>query len=837
MSVGPRILALHGSRQTADIFRERLQRLEDELVAEGAVVVYINGPVELALEPGDSVALRSWFVDKRCGGCESGGGCSLNDDNDNDAGSVCVCAALQSLRDTWRRLGPFDGIIAFSAGAQAATLVAQSQSQSQSRLSSALLGLSWLLLCGAPPPPPLCRLETVNPLETQKSLSLLVSPHIRSLHVYGARDTLVTPSSSCAFANAVFHNSSHLLHDQAHSFPVRRHDIEQYLSFIHHACVPLPEFADLRVDEIASLEAIYPDELEIVSADSPYNGIQIITYSVESEHNNINIKLKLVFRLSSSYPATFPSISIVHEMGMLEFSCSTENALLNAIHSAIFPLLGSVMIFDAISAATQFLDYLNMGAITVPELEQISDTERDSAVNNFLEISPLPHSSSNSMSNFKSKNSRGKWKHTIGLVGKPSAGKSTFFNAATKSLQAKMASHPFTTIDPNVAQGDWTVPSSFVPKKWIAEGKEVTLPCVIKDVAGLVPGAWEGRGRGNKFLNDLCDADVLIHIVDASGLSDSDGNILPEDTPTPTDPLQDIKWVRNELFQWIYNNIHKKWDSILKRPERLPGMFSGYHAPQWLVAEVLESTGFNPAVQPQYARQFWSVKKLEDAVNQFLDARFPMLLAMNKAEMTPSAGNIERVRKVFGSDVGASNNSESVQIVVPVCAVAELWLQGQQAAGTVEYIASVFGSKTIVVQKAEFETDQDQEQWKQVEKLIDMFNGTGVNAALSAAVMMRPPVFCYPVQDLDSLKPIVHNGSNGSCLTMKPGSTVNDVFELLAHGSDATLAGQFVRAEAVAFDGLGKRPVRKDNEVDDNIAIIKFMSNRKSRWQSHANKG
>lgn len=53
-------------------------------------------------------------------------------------------------------------------------------------------------------------------------------------------------------------------------------------------------------------------------------------------------------------------------------------------------------------------------------------------------------------------------------------------------------------------------------------------PIIVKDVAGLVPGAYQGRGKGNAFLNDLCDADVLIHVIDASGCSDKDGQVLAD---------------------------------------------------------------------------------------------------------------------------------------------------------------------------------------------------------------------------------------------------------------------------------------------------------------------
>ena len=68
------------------------------------------------------------------------------------------------------------------------------------------------------------------------------------------------------------------------------------------------------------------------------------------------------------------------------------------------------------------------------------------------------------------------------------------------------------------------------------------MPVLIKDVAGLVPGAWEGKGRGNRFLNDLLDADVLMHIVDVSGRTNEKG----EET-TDYDPAADIQWLQQEL--------------------------------------------------------------------------------------------------------------------------------------------------------------------------------------------------------------------------------------------------------------------------------------------------
>jgi hypothetical protein len=180
----------------------------------------------------------------------------------------------------------------------------------------------------------------------------------------------------------------------------------------------------------------------------------------------------------------------------------------------------------------------------------------------------------------------GSWKQfTIGLVGKPSAGKSTFFNAATAFARqrggmtttnkkdneeniggAAMAPHPFTTINPNI--GFCFVPSlhgtcpeddadgyEFLMNKGLAlgsshgrwEGGKRLLPVLLKDVAGLVPGAYEGRGKGNKFLDDLTDADVLIHVVDASGKADSEGNSIFH----VVNPMNDLEWIRNEIVAWV----------------------------------------------------------------------------------------------------------------------------------------------------------------------------------------------------------------------------------------------------------------------------------------------
>ena len=156
----------------------------------------------------------------------------------------------------------------------------------------------------------------------------------------------------------------------------------------------------------------------------------------------------------------------------------------------------------------------------------------------------------------------------VGLVGKPNAGKSTFFTAVT-SASAQIGDYPFTTIDKNVgiAHVRKPCPSKELsvepnPNNSLSINGIRYIPVEVIDVAGLVPGAHKGKGMGNKFLDDLRQADVLVQVVDSSGNTDLEGN-----STEGADPIEEIDFLKHEICEWIAEITMRNWSRSARAVE------------------------------------------------------------------------------------------------------------------------------------------------------------------------------------------------------------------------------------------------------------------------------
>lgn len=157
----------------------------------------------------------------------------------------------------------------------------------------------------------------------------------------------------------------------------------------------------------------------------------------------------------------------------------------------------------------------------------------------------------------------------IGLVGKPNVGKSTIFSAITKT-QAEIGNYPFTTVKPNlgVTLIEHPCPETDLghhckPKEGSCRNGTRLIPVEIIDVPGLIPGASEGKGMGNEFLDNIRDVDAIVHVYDASGKTTADGN----PSETAADPAEEIVFIREELVNWIASRLSRDWEKFSRKAD------------------------------------------------------------------------------------------------------------------------------------------------------------------------------------------------------------------------------------------------------------------------------
>lgn len=151
---------------------------------------------------------------------------------------------------------------------------------------------------------------------------------------------------------------------------------------------------------------------------------------------------------------------------------------------------------------------------------------------------------------------------SAGIVGLPNVGKSTLFNAVTRTRKAEAANYPFCTIEPN--QGVVTVPDERLEVLSKMSGSQKLIPAAIEfvDIAGIVKGASQGEGLGNKFLSHIREVDAIIHVVrcfESSDIHHVDGSI---------DPVRDIEVINTELILADLESVTKRKGRVEKEAKR-----------------------------------------------------------------------------------------------------------------------------------------------------------------------------------------------------------------------------------------------------------------------------
>jgi ribosome-binding ATPase len=390
----------------------------------------------------------------------------------------------------------------------------------------------------------------------------------------------------------------------------------------------------------------------------------------------------------------------------------------------------------------------------------------------------------------------------IGLIGKPSSGKSTFFKAATL-MDVLIAAYPFATIKPNTGVAYVRVKclckelgTKCHPRTGTCNGETRFVPVELMDVAGLIEGASEGKGLGNQFLNDLSRADAFIHIVDISGTTDNEGK------EGKGDPLKDIQMLENELDMWYLGLLKKVWRVFSRTlqvekkdlKKAIAKQFTGLNIQEEHVQRALKTLKFN-----EEKPEDWTDEQLKKFAHELRHMTKPMIIAANKVDKEGAKENYEKIKAEYPS-----------LLVVPCSADSELSLRQAAKAGLIKYTP---GEKDFEVLGNANEKQKEALESIKKKVLFQYVEGTGVQCVLDATVfslLKHIAVFPAGVHKLaDSEGRVLPD-----CFLVPEGTTALD-FAFKIHSD---LGNNFIKA----LDARTKLSVGKDHVLKhrDGIEIV-----------------
>ena len=390
----------------------------------------------------------------------------------------------------------------------------------------------------------------------------------------------------------------------------------------------------------------------------------------------------------------------------------------------------------------------------------------------------------------------------IGLVGKPSCGKSTFFKAATLA-DVLIAAYPFATIKPNHGIGyvkidciDKELKVQCNPVKgYCVEGKRF-VPVELMDVAGLVEGASKGKGLGNQFLDNLTSADAFIHIVDVSGETDAEGK-----ETKGYNPVKDIKMLENELDLWYLGILKKVWKVFARTMQQTKGEFAEAVANQFSGLKVKEDDVKQVVLKLGYDSEKpseWTDKQLENFAHELRHISKPMIIAANKIDIASSKENLKKLKTAFPD-----------LMIIPCSADSELALREASKAGLIDYVP---GEKNFKIKEGL--TEKQESALDLIKKnVLDVYGSTGIQEVLNSVVF-------------DLLKYIAIFPAGANKMADSKGNVLPDCF-LLPFGSTALDFAYYLHTDLgdnfiKAIDVRTKKAVGKEHVLEhrDGLEIV-----------------
>ncbi|MFA5398174.1 MAG: redox-regulated ATPase YchF [Methanogenium sp.] len=380
---------------------------------------------------------------------------------------------------------------------------------------------------------------------------------------------------------------------------------------------------------------------------------------------------------------------------------------------------------------------------------------------------------------------------TIAIAGKPNCGKSTFFTASTLA-PVEIANYPFTTIDANTGVAYLRVTCACqklgVKCGHCTDGVRF-IPVGLIDVAGLVPDAHEGRGLGNQFLDHLREADAIIHIIDGSGNTDSEGN--PVDAGSH-DPRDDIGFIEHEMSMWVYGILNKTWSKMQRSTQQRNYDILDAIAEALGGLKITYEQVRDAEREAEIDLKSCSKEELIKFCSILVPMSKPMVVVANKADLASE----EMCNELKKSGISFASSASELAL---------------RKAAEGKFITYLPGDALFTIPPDSKLSAPQKKGLMAIQSVMDRFGSTGVQQAINGSVFdLLDMIVVYPVVDENK-----YCDGQGRILPdaflMKRGSTPRD----LAYQVHSEIGDGFIHA----VDAKTKMRIKDTHELKDGDVI------------------